>query len=123
MSLSPKANSAVETVSFSLTTGTAPSFEQARERGAGVQEAVAVHDVAPREEDLRAGDAPLGEDVRVGLREARLPGGGARLKRRHVARARVKAEDVAARRGGAGRDDDDPRSLCDKARQPGRRAI
>ena len=55
MSLSPKANSATETVSFSLMTGTAPELEQALEGVARVEVALAVGDVAAGEQDLAAG--------------------------------------------------------------------
>src|SRR5271169_2150143 len=72
-SLSPKRISAVATVSFSLTTGTAPSASS------WVKVARARFGVVRGEQDLSDGDAVAGERLLIGVRQADLPGCGRRL--------------------------------------------
>ena len=85
-------------------------LEQALEGVAGVEVALAVDHVAPREQDLRAGKPVRGKGALVGLDEPRLAGGGARLERGDIGGTGLEAEDLASRRGSArgDRDDVDP---------------
>ena len=82
--------------------------EQALEGVARVEVARAVNDVAPREQDLPAGGAILGQHLGIALDKGGLASGGAGLKRGDVTRALGEPEQRPAHRGGAARDEDDP---------------
>ena len=109
-SLSPKRISSTATVSFSLTTGTAPSDKQPLERVARVKERFAVPGVVTREQHLPDGHTVLGEERLVRLDEDDLTDRRRGLQARHVGRvARLKSEPRNAGRDRAGGDEHD---LC-----------
>src|SRR6185437_4239845 len=72
-SLSPKRISAVAIVSFSLTTGTAPSANNCAEVAA------ALLGVVGGQQDLRDCDAVPRQRLLIGMRQANLPGRGGGL--------------------------------------------
>ena len=96
-SLSPKRISAVAIVSFSLTTGTAPSASSWREGRARVEVAAAFLGVVGRQQDLRDGDAVPAERLLIGMGEADLAGGGGGLLFLEPQRACRRGRDAGGR--------------------------
>src|SRR5271155_5648035 len=77
-SLSPKRISAVAIVSFSLTSGTAPSASNCA-KGARVEVAAPFFGILRGQENLRDGDAVPRQCLLIGVRQANLSGRGGGL--------------------------------------------
>ena len=97
------------TVSFSLMIGTAPSAEQRRDGGAGVEEVAPLLGDVGRDQDLAGDDAVRAEALGPGLAQRDLAGAGGGLALLERQADGVEPEQPAAERDGAGGNDDDRR--------------